>query len=390
MALVMNFAHNGITKVIKRAPMALGPLSDHIVAVVGTAPNADAAAFPLNTPVRVSTEELTAQLDTTNSGEGFLVHFCDMTRQQANVPIYVIRVDEGADEAATIANIIGGVDGTTGQKKGIKAIYNCFEKPTIIAAPGYSKDIGVAQALGAVSLDINCLFTVDLVGAKATDVAAMGDALGNDDTGFGNCVAIAHTAKYNNHYGDLVMPGSVVATGRIAAEKPWMGPGHRGVAISGVDVYFEYNPLSNATDGSLLNKHGICYFGNTSAGGWSLIGNRTLTGRFISHVGLEHALIRKLTLALEKGLGRNLTKTFMEQEVGKVNNWLESLIADEVVMPGSSCYLHPEKNTVDNYKSGRWFIVVEYGAYGVNENTVIELHESDGVVKAFLENVLAA
>jgi len=388
MAEIANFTHNGVTKNIVRAPMALGALSSDVVAVVGTAPDADPAAFPLDTPVRVSGEELAAKLDTTGNGLGFLVHFCEKTLLQAQVPIYVIRVDAGADDAATIANIIGSIDGTTGQKKGIKAIFNCLEKPTIIAAPGFSSNAGVAQALGAVNQKIQCRFVVDLEGSNAADVVSLADTFGNADSGFDGCIAVAHTAKYTNHYGEIVMPGSVVVVGALAAQSPWMGPGHRGVAIGGVDNYFEYNVLDNSTDGSLLNKNGVCYFGNTSAGGWSLIGNRTLTGRFIAHVGLEHALTRKLVAALEKGLGKNLTKTFMEQEVNKVNNWLESLIAEEIVMPGSRCYLHPEKNTVDNYKSGRWFIVVEYGAYGVNENTVIELVESDGIVQAFLESVL--
>lgn len=388
MSEILNFTHNGITAMHTPAPQALGALSVDVIAIVGTAPDADATIFPLNKPVRISKITEAAKLDTTGAGKGFLVHACEKTFEQVRAPIYVIRVAEGANEAETIQSVIGGINVDTGQKTGIKAISNCLEKPTLIAAPGYSHNAGVANALAAMSKSIKARFICDLVGVKAADLIANVNQFGGKDLGFDACIALAHTARYTNGRGTLTMPASVVALGAIASKSPWLGIGHTGVAIDGVDIYFDYNTLDSSTEGNLLNKHGICYFGNTSAGGWSLIGNRTITGRFAAHVGLEHALTRKLVAAMEPALGKRLTKTFMEQQVNRVNNWLESLIAEEVVMPGSRCYLHPEKNTVDNYTSGRWFIVVEYAGYGINENTVIELVESNGIVESFLGSVL--
>lgn len=381
---IISFGLNGVTTTFTPAPEAIGPLSDDVIAVVGTAPDADTTAFPLNTPVRINSYEEAAKLDTTGNGLGFLVHFCEKTLQQARVPIYVIRVDVGATDPDTIANVIGGVDAGTGQKTGISTILDCLEKPTLIASPGWSSNVGVAQALGAIRLKIGCRFVVDLEGLKATDVITLADTFGNADTGFDGCIAVAHDAIYTNKYGELTMPGSVVATGAIASHKPWVGPGHTGVPISGVDVIFNYNVTDPSTTGNLLNKNGICYFGVTSSGGWSLIGNRTLTGTFVSNVGLVDSLTRKLVKVIEKNLGGMLTLTAMEQEVTKVNNWLENLIAEDVTMPGTRCYLHPTKNTLDNYKSGRWFIVVEFAGYSVNENPVIELVESDGIVETFI------
>ncbi|NRB82128.1 MAG: phage tail protein, partial [Saccharospirillaceae bacterium] len=173
----------------------------------------------------------------------------------------------------------------------------------------------------------------------------------------------------------------------IASKKPWHGFGHTNVAINGVDNEFEYNVNSNATEGSLLNKNGICYFGKTSSG-WSLVGNRVFTGEFGAAVGLAHAVVRKLIPVLEKPLGTRLTPTAMQQEIENVNNWIDSLIAENVVMKGTCCYLHPEKNTVDNYNSGRWFIVFKYSGYSTNEETVVEFVKSNEIVSAFLKEVL--
>ena len=388
MTEIVNFEHNGLTvnKISTAVPM--GALSDDVIALVGPSPDADAAIFPINQPVRISTMTEAAKLDTLDSGKGFLVHAALKTLEQAQVPIYIIRTAEDVDGAVELANVIGGANAGTGQKEGIQAIHNCLEKPTLIAAPGYSHELGVAQALALVGQKVMARSVISGNAIKSADVVTWATSLGNETTGFDSVYVVGHTARYTGQKGTVTMPGEVVALGRIAANKPWIGPGHQGVAIDGVDVQFDYNALDKTTEGELLNKNGVSYFATTSAGGWSLIGNRTLTGRFLAHVGLEHQLSRKLILAMEKQKGGSLTKTFMEQEVEKVNNWLEGLIASEIVMPGSRCYLHPEKNTTASYTAGTWFIVVEYAAFGVNEHTIIELTESDVIVVNFLDGVL--
>ncbi|MFP3336099.1 phage tail protein, partial [Pseudomonas sp. SIMBA_064] len=69
----------------------------------------------------------------------------------------------------------------------------------------------------------------------------------------------------------------------------------------------EYNILDTSTEGDLLNRYGVSYYARTILGGFSLLGNRSITGKFISYVGLEDAISRKLVKAGQKAMAKNLT-----------------------------------------------------------------------------------
>jgi hypothetical protein len=45
-------------------------------------------------------------------------------------------------------------------------------------------------------------------------------------------------------------------------------------------------------------------------------------------------------------------------------------------------------NSVEKYKNGTWFIVIEYGRYAPNEHMVYQLNASDAIIEQFLEDVL--
>ncbi|MBF4449039.1 phage tail protein, partial [Vibrio anguillarum] len=100
-----------------------------------------------NMPYRVANTLDAAKLDTTGDELGWLFHAVSETLKKAQVPQYVIVVEEGADAAETLNNIIGGIDAQTGQRTGIAAIELCNEKPTLIAAPGFTHTKTVGDEL---------------------------------------------------------------------------------------------------------------------------------------------------------------------------------------------------------------------------------------------------
>lgn len=127
-----------------------------VVGLVGTAPDADEAAFPLNTPVLVANSRLdAAKLDTVGDGEGTLPAALDAIFDQAGALVVVVRVEEGADEAETLSNVIGGVDGATGQYQGVYCFLGAESEvhvtPRILIAPGFTSARPVG--LEAVSVD---------------------------------------------------------------------------------------------------------------------------------------------------------------------------------------------------------------------------------------------
>jgi hypothetical protein len=106
-----------------------------VVGIIGTAEDADATAFPLNTPVQV----LGKPTEIAKLGDaGSLKDAIDTIFDQIYCPVIVVRVTEGADTAATWSNIVGDVTTQTG----IHAFEKCealgLYKPRLLLAPGWT------------------------------------------------------------------------------------------------------------------------------------------------------------------------------------------------------------------------------------------------------------
>jgi phage tail sheath protein FI len=119
------FLHGVEVLEIDSGPRPIRTVSTGIIGIVGTAPQADAVVFPLNTPVFIAGSRLEAsKLDTTvdGTGGGTLSGALDGIFDQIGAVVIVVRVEEGADETATLANILGGVNAGTGQFEGVHAL----------------------------------------------------------------------------------------------------------------------------------------------------------------------------------------------------------------------------------------------------------------------------
>jgi hypothetical protein len=386
---IPNFEHNGISIETKRPPEPMGPLGENVVGLVVTAPDRDADKIALNVPFRIANQGDAQLLDTTGDEQGTGWHAVSELLKKAGVPVYVIVVEEGATDEETKANVIGGIDPESGQPLGIASLAGCREVPTIIAAPGFSHELAVAQELATMARRLMCRPVLDCPDVPIDDAIDYSESLGGEGTGFRRCYLAYQMAEIYSRaaQGNIFVAPSVHAVGALAAVKPWESPGNQGVLIQGVSRHVDYNILDKSTNGDLLNRWGISYYARTSLGGFSLIGNRSVTGEFISHVGLEDAICRKLVSASQKAMAKNLTKSFMEQEVRKVDAFIQDQVAAEII-PGGRVYLHPTLNTVERYKNGSWYIVIEYGRYSPNEHMIFHVNAVDSIVEEFLQEVL--
>ena len=86
-------------------------------------------------------------------------------------------------------------------------------------------------------------------------------------------------------------------------------------------------------------------------------------------------------------MAKNLTKDFMEQEVKRIDLWLQTLVADGTI-PGGRVFLHPELNSIEKYKNGTWYLCINYGRYAPNEHMVYQLNADDSIIEEFLGEVL--
>jgi phage tail sheath protein FI len=128
---------------IDAGPRPISTVRSSVIGIVGTAPNADATAFPLNTPVMIAgSRREAAKLDTVGTGEGTLPAALDSIFDQSGAVVVVIRVGEGADDAETLANVLGGVNSNTGQYEGVHALLGAESivgvRPRILIAPGFT------------------------------------------------------------------------------------------------------------------------------------------------------------------------------------------------------------------------------------------------------------
>lgn len=388
MAEVTSFEHNGVSLEATESPAPMGNIGDNVVAIVGTAPNR-AVGVPVNAPYRISGMLAAEQLDPTGAESGTLINVVKAILKVVKIPIYVVVVEKGTTTAETMNNVIGGEDALTGQKLGIQALTLCMEDPTIIGAPGFSDAQAVHSELASIGKRIRARVVLD---GKDTNVAgqvANSTSIGGEALGYDRCYLVHQMpAIYSKAaQANVFLPPSSLAIAALAAVKQWESPGNQVTYAADVSRTVEYNILDKSTDGDLLNRYGVSYYARTMLGGFSLIGNRSITGKFISYVGLEDAIARKLVKAAQKVMAKNLTKSFMEQEVKRVDTWLQTLVADETI-PGGKVYLHPELNSVEHYKNGTWYICIDYGRYAPNEHMVYQLNASDAIIEEFLEDVL--
>lgn len=110
-----------------------------IIGLIGTAPDADASVFPLNEPVEiVGNPRKAAFLDPNGLGNGTLKDAIDGIFDQTGATVVVVRVTEGVDVDATMANIMGDVTLGTGVWAFMDAQSKVHLVPKILCAPGYT------------------------------------------------------------------------------------------------------------------------------------------------------------------------------------------------------------------------------------------------------------
>ncbi len=136
-----NFLHGVEVIEVEDGLRPIRTVRSSVIGVVGTAPDADAAKFPLNVPVLIAGR----RSDAAGLGtSGTLAKAIDAIFDQAGAVVVVIRVEEGADAKATRLNVLGGIDANTGAYTGVHALVAAESKlgftPRVLIAPGFTHE----------------------------------------------------------------------------------------------------------------------------------------------------------------------------------------------------------------------------------------------------------
>lgn len=134
-----SFHHGTRLAESNETPVLVQVAQTAVVGLLGTAPDADAAKFPLNTPVLLKG----TPTDAAGLGDsGTLKDAVDDVFDQIGAYTIVIRVEEGLDAAATLSNLVGDATQLTGVHALKKAEAQLGIKPRLIAIPGFTSGDG--------------------------------------------------------------------------------------------------------------------------------------------------------------------------------------------------------------------------------------------------------
>ncbi len=368
------FLHGVEVLEIDAGPRPIATVRSSVIGIIGTAPKADADAFPLNTPVMIagSRREAAKLVSGTGTDEGTLPAALDSIFDQAGAVIVVVRVEKGATESETIANVIGGVNATTGDYEGVQAFLGAESKlgvvPRILLAPGFthqrsdnlanavvSEMVGIAERLRAVII---------ADGPNTTDEAAV--AYSND---FGSArvyVVDPWVLKTDSAGAILAKPASPCVAGLIAKSDNdrgfWWSPSNQNInGIVGTVRPVDFALGDANARANLLNEQGIATI--IRQDGYRLWGNRTLSSDpkwvFLSVRRTADMINDSLLRAHLWAVDRNITKTYMQDVIEGVNAYLRHLTAIGAIL-GGKCWADPELNTPDQIAQGKVYFDFDF------------------------------
>lgn len=349
-------------------------------------------AFPLDTPVLVAgSRKEAARLGLT----GTLPSAMDSIFDQAGAVIVVVRVAEGADDAATLANVLGGVNATTDEFEGMYAFLGAESKlgvaPRILIAPGFTHTRDGGNANPAVA---------EMIGiAERLRAVIIADAPSTTDA-----AAVTYAGDFGSKRVYLVDPRVTKLDDAGAAVYEWASPCVAGlICKSDNERGFWWSPSNQNINGIIGTERAVDFaLGDVSAranllneakvatiirqNGYRLWGNRTLSPDpkwvFLSVVRTADIIHDSLLRAHLWAVDRNITKTYVQDVVEGVNNYLRHLQTIGAIL-GGTCWADPDLNTPDQIAQGKVYFDFDFTPPYPAEHITFRSH----LVNDYIKNI---
>ena len=195
-----------------------------------------------------------------------------------------INYDKVNAAGVTGTDIIGGIDSTTGKKKGLEALNDVFPLyrmvPGIVLAPGWSQLPTVAAVMKAKAGNINEFFqAIILTDVPTGTVKKYGDVAswketnsytGNDQVVCWPMVKMGDSKYYMSTH----VLGVLSQTDSAHDDIPYVSPSNKAMQINGTCLTDGTEVVLGPNEANMLNGKGIVTALNF-VGGWKLWGNRT-------------------------------------------------------------------------------------------------------------------
>ena len=336
-----------------------------VIGLIGTAPNADATTYPLNEPVLISGSR--AKADLLGTG-GTLKTAMEGIFDQIGATVVVVRVAEGADEAATITNLEGDSLAKTGVWAFLKSESVLGISPKILIAPGYTHqctltpgsevaNVVVAQ-LVAISAGSNgvgdrlrAIVVADGPNTTQADAQAYADLHVSD-----RLYVVDPWVKVNS---TTVLPASAHVAGVIAksdAERGfWYSPSNRIIqGIVGTSRAVGFFLGDENAEANILNENDVATI--VRENGFRLWGNHSTTGdaqyQFLSTRRIIDMVNESVMRAHLWAVDRCITRTYLQDVSASVASYLRSLETRGAIL-GSRVHIDPDANNETDISNGQ-------------------------------------
>lgn len=344
--------------------------------------------FPLNTPVLVTANRTEAAK--LGAGGGTLPAALDGIFDQTGAAVVVVRVEEGADEAETLANVVGGTNSGDGSYEGVHAFLGAESEvgfaPRILIAPGWthqrpeSAANPVVAELEGIANRMRAVIVAD--GPNTTDAEAQ-TYVGDWGT-TARIYVVDPWVKVLDSSGSVVTePASARVAGVIARTDNdlgfWVSPSNKGVfGIIGLARPVDFKLGDANSRANLLNENDVTTI--IRQDGFRLWGNRVPTSdpkwMYLSVRRTADILNDSLQRAHLWAVDRGITKTYLEEVAENVNGFLDSLKEQGAIL-GGRCWPDLDLNTPANITQGKVYFNFDFTPVYPAEHITFRSHLVD-------------
>ncbi len=387
----MSDYHHGVRVVeINDGTRTISTVSTAIVGMVCTADDADAAAFPLNTPVL-----LTNVLSAIGKAgkKGTLASALQAIADQAKPVTVVVRVAEGATDAETISNIIGTTD-ENGQYTGMKALLSAQTqldvKPRILGVPGLDS-LEVATSLASIAQQLRAFAYVSAWNCKTIsdamkyrdnfsqrelmviwpDFLAWNTTANQSETAYATARALGLRARIDNDTGWHKTLSNVGVNG-----------------VTGISAGVFWDLQQTGTDADLLNQ--ACVTTLIRKDGFRFWGNRTCSDdplfQFENYTRTAQVLADTMAEAHMWANDKPLTPVLVREIIAGINAEFRELVSAGYLL-GASCWYDDTANDKDTLKAGRLSIDYDYTPVPPLEDLTLRQRITDKYLATFAASV---
>lgn len=380
--------HHGVRVVeLNEGTRPIRTIESAIIGGVFTANDADPDVFPLNTPVlKFGTRDI---LD--KAGEqGTLAPSLDAFKDQCEPIMMLVRVEEADTREETISNIMGSYK--DGRYTGLQSLLSCKQrfgyKPRILGAPGYDKEIAVANEIGIIAEKVRGFGYLGVDAENPESAVAYRNNFGNkrlmniwpewtgwstDENDYISMSAAARAMGLRAKIDDIV------GWHKTLSNVPVNG-------VSGIthDVYWDLQ--ATTTESDYLNRHEVTTLINEK--GFRFWGSRTCSAdplfAFENYVRSGDILADTMAEAHFWAVDKPISEALVKDIIEGINSKFRWFVNNGYLL-GGECWFDPKYNSKETVKSGKLTLDYDYTPVPPLEDLTFQQRITDRYIVNLIE-----